>query len=122
MTSARSASAAVETASPPVCWASRAALPEPLSLNSAFSPNPRASERAMLPLPMKPSCTAATGRSGLVEEAALHQPCALFSRKVHVARSQQKGLVRNALHPAIERVREPAGKVDQTLCHVGVGF
>src|SRR6187549_427032 len=53
---------------------------------------------------------------GRVEEAAaLEQACALFRRHFDVAWRQQEDLVGDALHAAVQGVREPAGEVDQAL-------
>src|ERR671936_562954 len=58
----------------------------------------------------------------LVEErAALEQPRTLFRRHLDVPRRQQEDLVRNALHAAVERVREAAREIDQALREFLVG-
>src|SRR5437868_14202850 len=52
----------------------------------------------------------------LVEEAAaLEQPRALLSRHFDVAGSEQKDLVGDPLHAAVEGVRQTAREVDQPL-------
>src|SRR5919201_4480707 len=54
--------------------------------------------------------------SGLVEEAAaLEQLRSLLGRHLDVSRRQQKHLVGDSLHPAVERVRKSAREVDQPL-------
>src|SRR5262249_24800880 len=58
---------------------------------------------------------------GLVEEAALEHPGAILGRQLDVARSEEEDLVGNPLHPALERIREPAREVDQTLRQLRVG-
>src|SRR5436309_6288097 len=55
----------------------------------------------------------ASPRSGLIEEAALDQPLALFRGDLHVSRREQEHLVGDALHPAVEGVGEAAREVDQ---------
>src|SRR5918997_7140029 len=97
-TSARSASSALEpTASPPSSSARARAFPSSTSCTSTGSPIPRASAEAMFPAPMRPSCIAPEAYrrdfSGLVEEALLDQPGALFRRYLHVARREQEDLV-----------------------------
>src|SRR5207247_9738427 len=57
----------------------------------------------------------------LVEEALLDQPRALLGGDLDVARREKEDLVGDALHPAVERVREPGGEVDQAVPEVGVG-
>src|SRR6266536_3806011 len=58
----------------------------------------------------------------LVEEAAaLEQLRALLGGDLDVARRQQEDLVGDALHAAVEGVREPAREVDQALRELGVG-
>src|SRR5438105_14683414 len=59
--------------------------------------------------------------SGLVEEAALDQPLAFLCRDLHVSRREQEDLVGDPLHPAVERVGEAAGEVDQALGELLVG-
>src|SRR5712691_8502885 len=60
--------------------------------------------------------------SGLVEEAAaLEQMRTLLGGHFHVSRREEKDLVCDALHAAVERVREPAGEVDQPLREILVG-
>src|SRR3954452_20379285 len=61
-----------------------------------------------------------TGRSPgvlrLIEEAAaLEQPRALLSGYLDISRRQQKHLVRDALHAAVERIRQAAREVDQAF-------
>src|SRR5207247_145921 len=60
------------------------------------------------------------GPSALVEEALFDETSALFGRDLDVARGEQEHLVGDPLHPAVERVGEPAGEVDQALGEVGV--
>src|SRR5690348_13455874 len=58
----------------------------------------------------------------LVEEAAaLEQPRALLGRHLDVSRRQQEDLVRDALHPAVEGIGQPAREVDQALGEILVG-
>src|SRR3954454_22864491 len=57
---------------------------------------------------------------GLVEEALLDQPGALFRAHLDVARREQEHLVGDPLHAAVEGVREARGEVDQPLRQVGV--
>ena len=54
-------------------------------------------------------------RSGLIEEALLDQPRALLGGDLDVLRGQQEDLVGDPLHPAVQRVGEAAGEVDQAL-------
>src|SRR3954469_1804056 len=80
----------------------------------------------MLPAPMSPiriarqAYGAPRQRLALAEEALLDQPRALFRRDLDVARREQEDLVGDPLHPAVERVGEPGGEVDQALGEVGV--
>src|SRR6476619_8592295 len=69
-----------------------------------------------------------TGRSAcigvllcLVEEAPLEHPRPVLGRELDVGRRQEEDLVGDPLHPAVERVREPAGEVDQPLGELRVG-
>src|SRR6476619_4655465 len=58
----------------------------------------------------------------LVEEAAaLKQARPLFGGDLDVARRQQEDLVGDALHAAVEGIREPAREVDQPLRQLLVG-
>src|SRR3954452_17818697 len=58
----------------------------------------------------------------LVEEAAaLEQARPLLGRDLDVPRRQQEDLVGDALHAAVERVREAAREVDQPLRQLLVG-
>src|SRR5205823_15063764 len=58
----------------------------------------------------------------LVEEAAaLEQARPLLGRDLDVSRREQEHLVRDALHAPVQRVREPAGEVDQPLRQLLVG-
>src|SRR5579864_121438 len=60
--------------------------------------------------------------SGLVvEAAALEQLRALLCAHLHVSRGEQKYLVGDALHAAVERVGESAREVDQAFGELGVG-
>src|SRR5919109_5605176 len=89
------------------------------------SPQPRASARAMLPAPMKPTCMAAKATrpgSGLVEEALLDQASALLGGHLDVTRREQEHLVGDPLHAAVERVRQAGSEVDQPLREVRVGL
>src|SRR5437763_5254166 len=68
--------------------------------------------------PMGPPFDAGPGTPGLrlVEEAAALEHAGPFlGRDLDVSRGEQEDLVRDALHAAVERVREPAGEVDQPL-------
>src|SRR5437762_13413524 len=59
---------------------------------------------------------------GLVEEAAaLEHAGALLGGHFDVPRRQQEDLVGDALHAAVERVREAAAEVDQALRELLVG-
>src|SRR4051794_608517 len=60
------------------------------------------------------------GASGLVEEALLDESRALLRRDLDVARREQEDLVGDLLHPAVERVGEPGGEVDEALGEVAV--
>src|SRR5437764_12248904 len=51
--------------------------------------------------------------SGLIEEAALDQPLALFRGVLHVQRRAEQHLLGHALHPSVEGVSEAAREVDQ---------
>src|SRR5579884_1392947 len=58
---------------------------------------------------------------GLVEEAAaLEEARALLGGDLDVPRRQQEHLVGDALHAAVERVRQAAAEVDQPLRELGV--
>src|SRR3954447_451425 len=56
----------------------------------------------------------------LVEEAPLEHPRPVFGGQLDVARSEQEDLVGDALHAAVERVREAAREVDQPLRQLAV--
>src|SRR5919201_1840027 len=57
----------------------------------------------------------------LVEEAAaLEQLCPLLGGDLDVSRREEEDLVRDALHPAVQRVGQAAGEVDQPLRELGV--
>src|SRR5438270_11385384 len=75
--------------------------------------------------PVRPSEGSSARRRGflrLVEEAAaLEQARALLGGDLDVARREQENLVRDALHAPAQRVREPAGEVDQPLRQLLVG-
>src|SRR2546429_9689293 len=74
--------------------------------------------------PMGPPFDAGPGTPGLrlVEEAAaLEHAGAFLGRDLDVSRGEEEDLVRDALHAAVERVREPAGEVDQPLRQLLVG-
>src|SRR5712692_7944333 len=59
---------------------------------------------------------------GLVKEPSAFEPAgALLCAHFHVSRRQQEHLVGDALHAAVERVRETARKVDQPLRQIRVG-
>src|SRR5436190_6732369 len=136
-TSARSARSRFESAwRPPTSPASMRARSASASLNSISSgpvsadAQPRASALAIFPAPISPTITgcavaardpASRTRSALVEEALLEQPGPLFRGDLDVPRSEQKHLVGDSLHASIERVGEPARKVDEPLGEVGVG-
>src|SRR6266545_1100136 len=71
---------------------------------------------------ISPSAAVFLVESGLVEEAAAFQePRALLRGYFDVAGRQEKHLVGNTLHAAVERVRQAAGKVDQPLREILVG-
>src|SRR5436190_3024858 len=68
--------------------------------------------------PMGPPFDAGPGTPGLrlVEEAAALEHAGPFlGRDLDVSRGEQEDLVRDSLHAAVERVREPAGEIDQPL-------
>src|SRR4051794_24053188 len=56
----------------------------------------------------------------LVEEALLDQRRALLRRDLDVARREQEDLVGDLLHPAVQRVDEPGGEVDEADRERGV--
>src|SRR3954466_10630443 len=82
----------------------------------------------MLPAPMNPICIvwsmkgAGSGprASRLVEEALLDELRALLRADLDVARGEHEDLVRDALHPSVERVRQAAGEVDEALGEIVV--
>src|SRR5436305_8144578 len=58
----------------------------------------------------------------LVEEAAaLEEACPLLGRDFYVSRREQEDLVGDALHAAVQGVREAAREVDQALRELLVG-
>src|SRR4051795_531673 len=114
-TSARWAtSAADQSASPPTSWASARARSATTSVQSNGRPQPRASPRAMLPAPMRPSRTA----SALVEEALFDELRALLRRDLDVARREHEDLVGDPLHAAVQGVGQAAREVDEPLAQV----
>src|SRR4051795_3099036 len=116
-TSARWATSAADaSASPPTSSASARARSATTSVHSTGRPQPRASPRAMLPAPMRPSTTG----SALVEESLFDELRAFLSRDLDVARREHEDLVGDPLHAAIEGVGEPAGEVDEALGEVGL--
>src|SRR5436190_15417156 len=115
--SARCATSAADaSASPPTSSASACARSATTSVHSTGRPQPRASPRAMLPAPMRPSTTG----SALVEEALFDELRALLRRDLDVARREHEDLVGDPLHAAVEGVGEPAGEVDEALGEVGL--
>src|SRR3954469_7586037 len=120
--SERCASSAFEgTASPPPAAASACARGKSTSAHSTGWRHPSARPRAMAPAPMRPIFTPSDCSRvalGLVEEALLDQLRALLGGDLDVARRQHEHLVRDALHAAVERVRQPAREVDQALAEV----
>src|SRR3954447_7652029 len=76
---------------------------------------------------MASSNMAPPSRPGLVllrlveEAAALEQRCSLFGGDLHVPGREEEDFVGDALHAAVQRVREPAREVDQALRQLGVG-
>ena len=63
-----------------------------------------------------PACMhAGQTRLALVEKPLLNQAGPLFGRDLDVVRGEEEDLVRDPLHPSVERVGEPAGEVDQAL-------
>src|SRR6266702_1043770 len=70
--------------------------------------------------PMRPGSPRTGVLLRLVEEAALEHPGAILRRQLDVARREEEDLVGDALHPALERVREAAREVDQPLRKLGV--
>src|SRR3954471_12319697 len=116
-TSARWATSAADaSASPPTSSASARARSATTSVHSTGRPQPRASPRAMLPAPMRPSTTG----SALVEEDLFDVLRAFLSRDLDVSRREHEYLVGDPLHAAVEGVGEPAGEVDEALGEVGV--
>src|SRR6476646_8069189 len=66
--------------------------------------------------------TAVRSALRLIEEAAAFQELrALLGGDLDVARGEQEDLVGDALHPAVECVRQAAGEVDQALGELLVG-
>src|SRR4051794_9750699 len=55
------------------------------------------------------------GRSGLVEEARVEVARLILGGQLDVLGREQEDLVGDALHAALERVREAGGEVDQAL-------
>src|SRR4051812_45012619 len=121
--------------------ASAAARPDPRSVTSRRSAidssertQPRTIAPAMLPAPISPRvgsvspmvprsvpCPRPPGASGLVEEAAFHQHRLVLGGDGHAGRREQEDTVGNALHGAVERIRQAAGEVDQPLGQIGLG-
>ena len=63
-----------------------------------------------------------SGQSADEDELKKHvEPSALLGRDLDVARREQEHLVGDPLHPAVHRVGEAGGEVDQALGEVGVG-
>src|SRR5688500_17845165 len=94
-----------------------------MSATTTGSLQPRASAVAMFPAPMSPIFTGGAYLRpglGLVEEALLDKPRALFRRDLDVARSEKEDLVGDALHPAVEGEGQARGEVDQPLRQFGV--
>src|SRR3954447_13123547 len=122
--SARCASSAFDaTASPPTSAASACARGKSTSAHRTGWRQPSARPRAMAPAPMRPIFTAMeTSRvgSGLVEEALLDELRALLRGDLDVARREHEHLVGDALHAAVQRVRQPAREIDQALAEVGL--
>src|SRR4051794_30692731 len=122
--SARCASSAFDaTASPPTSAASACARGKSTSAHRTGWRQPSARPRAMAPAPMRPIFTAMeTSRvgSGLVEEALLDELRALLRGDLDVARREHEHLVGDALHAAVEGVRQPAREIDQALAEVGL--
>ena len=129
MRSARSASSPLPaSASPPDSAASASARSVRTSVHSTGSPHPRASARAMLPLPTRPIIgrgvygeRRSAPRQRLVEEALLDEPRALLRRDLDVARGEHEDLVGDLLHAAVEGVGEAGGEVDEALRQIRVG-
>src|SRR6266540_2110382 len=126
--SVRSATAALSgRASPPISSARACARAASMSETSTGSPQPRASARAMFPAPMSPTSIAreatseARGVSGLVEEALFDEAGPLLRADLDVARGEEEHLVGDPLHPAVERVGQAAGEVDQALGQIRLG-
>src|SRR5438874_12062955 len=72
--------------------------------------------------PMEPSSASTLPFLRLVEEAAaLEHSRALLGGDLDVPRREQEDLVGDALHTAVERVREAAREADQPLRQLGVG-
>ena len=140
--SAFSASSALEpTASPPIAAASACALPASMSATRALA-DPLARAEAMLPAPMNPSFIRRRrvlqpeaqrparhhGGPGAVipgTGASKAKPFSISRARSSAETSTLRGvsrkhLVRDPLHPAVERVGEAGGEVDQALREVGV--
>src|SRR5919202_2405481 len=111
------------TASPPTSAASASARGRSTSAHSTGSRQPSARPRAIAPDPMRPIFTpseTSPRRLALVEEALLDELRALLGGDLDVARREHEHLVGDALHAAVERVREPAREVDEALAEIGL--
>src|SRR4051812_9039821 len=72
--------------------------------------------------PMTPDSAPPQEFLGLVEEAAAFEQSRAFLRgDLHVPRCEEEDLVGDALHAAVERVRQAAGEVDQPLRELLIG-
>src|SRR5215475_5528592 len=71
--------------------------------------------------PIRPRSPPAAPFLCLVEEAPLEHPRTVFGGQLDIARGEEEDLVGDPLHPAVERVRQPAGEVDQPLRQLCVG-
>src|SRR5437763_917505 len=88
----RAATARASSAAPPRPATSCLARPVPASETSTPPPHPRASARAILPAPIRPTCMGGERYPQrvlrLVEEALLDEPCALLGGDLDIARGE----------------------------------
>src|ERR1700751_1054181 len=86
------------------------------TLETASASSPNVAEK---PIPGRSPCTGVF--LCVFEEAALEHPRPVLGRELDVGRREEEDLVGDPLHPSVERVREPAGEVDQPLRELRVG-
>src|SRR6201987_1989560 len=86
------------------------------TLETASASSPNVAEK---PIPGRSPCTGVF--LCLVEEAALEHPRPVLGRELDVGGREEEDLVGDPLHPAVERIREPAGEGDQPLGELRVG-